>query len=222
MDTKRWMWLEVHVKSPGMMTPAIKNFYVPEAIVDHIPSYKAQLLKKPASINSWVEHTIRDTPTYPRDQETFLGAIRFLVNGFLVPLNTTSTTCDNALGNLVDLYKLGIALSIKFLETALVNHIDELDFEALPHQKFLGFARSYYHSSGVDAQRSSLGLLIKKKLFTLLPYLQRSMTIEEISSENGTLGKQLIAVLLEDRVMNQATAAAAAASGPEANIKMER
>ena len=52
--------------------------------------------------------------------------------------------------------------------------------------------------------------------------IQRSMTIEEISSENGTLGKQLIAVLLEDRVMNQATAAAAAASGPEANIKMER
>lgn len=97
----------------------------------------------------------------------------------------------------------------------MLCHIDNLDFEALPHHKFLDFARRYYNVNGALSQHTTLGHLIKKKLLSLLPHLQRSMTIEEMSSESGILGKQLIAVLLEDRVKNQAEL------GPEASIKME-
>ena len=44
-----------------------------------------------------------------------------------------------------------------------------------------------------------MGRMIKRKLAYFLPLLQESMTVDEISSEVGVLGKQLIAVLLEDR-----------------------
>jgi len=215
MYSKRWVWLEISVNLPGLTAGSWKSFYVPEAILDHVPIYKAQLLRKAAPINSWDEHTIRDTTvSYPAEPVT--AAIRFLVSGFLAPLDTSSTlTCEKTLGSLVELYKLSIKLSIKCLEVALLDHIDALNFEALPHQKFLGFARSYYASGGVDAQHTTLGHLIKKKLSSLLPYLQKSMTIEEMSSESGILGKQLIAVLLERMAKIQA------APGSDARVKIE-
>jgi hypothetical protein len=213
MDTERWVWLEISVSSLAVAA-TWKSFYVPEAIIDHIPSYKDLLLKKAALINSWDEHTIRDS-SVTRPMEPVKGAIRFLVSGFLAPLDTSSTTCDKTLDGLIELYKLSIELSIKCLEVAVLGHIDALNFEALPHQKFLGFARSYYSVNGVGRQNSSMGCLIKKKLSSLLPYLQKSMTIEEMSTETGILGKQLIAVLLERVAKVQA------ASSSDAKVKME-
>lgn len=180
-----------------------KCYYVPEAIIDQIPSYKDQLLKKATAANAWEEHTIRDASGLARPLETVTAVIRFLVSGFLAPLDTSSPTCGKTLDGLVELYKLSIMMSIKCLEVAVLDDINALQFNALPHHVFLVFARSYYALGGVDAQHTTLGHLIKKKLFSLLPHLQKSMTIEDMSTETGILGKQLIAVLLEDRFKGQ-------------------
>lgn len=196
MDSKRWVWLELYILTETRGAFVTKSIYVPEKVIDQIPSYKAQLQRKLALIKDDKEPTILDTTG--RDQESISKAIRFLTNGYLTPLDAASHTCDKSLASLVDLYKLSIDMSITALEYAVLWHIGDLDFQALPRQKFLWFARTYYRA-GADTQHTSLGKLIKKKVASLLPYLQQSMTVEELSSEGGILGKQLIAVLLEDR-----------------------
>lgn len=194
MDSKRWVWLIVNTIS-GTRT-ATKDFYIPEKIIDHIPSYKTKLQDRLAAIEGDGEPTIRDLVR--RDLEPFTKAIRFLASGHLAPLDTSAPTCSQTLDGHVELFKLSRKLSIKCLEDAVLDQIDNLQFRALPHVVFLGFARSYY-IGGADTQHTSLGELIKKKLFSLLPYLQQSMSVGELSSEDGILGKQLMTVLLEDR-----------------------
>jgi hypothetical protein len=225
---ERWVWLEFQVRANNRAGWASKCYYVPEVVIDHIPAFKDQLLEQPAPVNAWEEHTVRDNIAVVRSLETVTAAIRFLVNGILAPLDTASATCGQTLDSLVELYKFSTDLSIKRLEVAVLDHINALNFEALPHQKFLGFARSYYSVNGVESQHTSMGRLIKKKLSSLLPYLQKSMTIEEMSSEGGILGKQLVTVLLEDRLKGQQMAALLndrfrdhAASGSGARVKME-
>lgn len=93
-------------------------------------------------------------------------AIRFLVSGYLRPLDANSSTCKNTLENFINLYQFSAALSIKSLEMAALKHIDTL--EGLTPAIFLAFARSYYRMNGVGAQNAGLGKLIKKKLAAFL------------------------------------------------------
>lgn len=87
----------------------------------------------------------------------------------------------------------------------MLSHIEVVNFEAMALDVVLGFARSYYNGDGADTQNSSLGRLIKTKLSLSLPRVQQSMTAAKISSEEGVMGKQLIAVLFEDRAQHQVT-----------------
>jgi len=218
MNIKRWVWLHIPVpptngwQSRENLPATIKHYYVPEEIIDHIPSYKNQS-QQSYSFNDNVndERIIWDGTA--RDQQAVASAIRFLTSGYLVPLNASSSAYENSLHSLVRLYNLSVALKIAKLETALVSHIDDANFEAIGVNIFRRFARTYYNGDGVDTQNSSLGRLVKKKLSLLLPRLQQSMTAEKISSEEGVLGKQLIAVLFEDRVQHQITLGAVKREG---------
>jgi hypothetical protein len=183
----------------GDPSTTIKHYYVPEEIIDHIPSYKSQSQLLYDNVGD--ERVIQDRT--PRDQQAVTSAIRFLTGGYLTPVNLSPSLCEKSLQGLVQLYNFSVALKIVKLEAAVVNHIDLLNFEAMAVNVFLGFARTYYNGGGADTQHSSLGCFIKKKLVLLLPRLQQFMTAEKISSEEGVLGKQLIAVLFEDRAQNQ-------------------
>lgn len=203
MNIKRWVWLEVPVRACNVRQPAtIKHYYVPEEIIDQIPSYKSQLQHSHYG-NVDGERTIRDTT--PRDPKAVTNAIRFLSSGYLTPVNASTSACEKALQTLVQLYNFSIALKIVKLETAVLSHIEVVNFEAMALDVVLGFARSYYNGDGADTQNSSLGRLIKTKLSLSLPRVQQSMTAAKISSEEGVMGKQLIAVLFEDRAQHQVT-----------------
>jgi hypothetical protein len=198
MDMYHWVWLEIVVLDtvkPSDMAPAIKSIYVPADVVSHIPNYKRQLAEQLDCIEGEEEPAIRDKVA--RDPDIVAKAIRFLSSGYLSPLDAASSTCITNLHNLVMLYKLSRVLSIKRLETAVLIHIDS--FEELTLAVFLSFARSYYSASGVDAQHTSLGDLIKKKLAAFMQPWVDTKTISEITEEGGVLGQQLIEVLLEDR-----------------------
>jgi hypothetical protein len=207
MNIKRWVWLEIpvlpaNVSHYGEKQPTtVKHmYYVPKEILDHIPVYKAQSRGYFAKTDGDV--VARDGTA--RDQQAVTRAIRFLTSGDLpVTLDNSCPDYEKALHDLVQLYNFSIALQIGKLENAVLGRIDNLNFEALTLNIFLGFARSYYNGDGADTQNSSLGRLIKKKLSLSLPRLQKTMTAEKISSEGGVLGKQLIAVLFEDRAQSQ-------------------
>jgi hypothetical protein len=204
MKTERWVWLEVAALPPKKrprVNPSINRHYVPEAIIYHIPSYRAQLAEKLVSINSHDdddEPVIRDDQ--PRDPQIVTKAIRFLVSGHLTPLDASTNDCEKTLDTLVELWYFSSTLTIVSLSQALISHIE--NSTAVTLEIFLAFARRFY-ARFTDVyktvERTSLGQMIKRKLAYFLPLLQESMTVDEISSEVGVLGKQLIAVLLEDR-----------------------
>jgi hypothetical protein len=192
IDMQRWVWLHVRVIDPTKIT---QQYYVPEYVVRHIPTYKRQLDEQLASIKGDKEPVICDLVA--RDTELIGKTIRYLASGYLYPLNAGSSTCKADLDDLVTLYQFSTALSIKRLETAVLHHIDT--FEELPLAIFLAFARSYYKMYGADAQDTSLSELIKRKLAAFLQHMIDTKTKEEIKNEGGILGQQLIEVLLEER-----------------------
>jgi hypothetical protein len=147
VNIKRWVWLEIAVpptngrQNRENPPAATKHYYVPEEIIDHIPSYKSQL-QCAYYRNVDDERIIQDTT--PRDQQAVANAIRSLTSGYLVPLNASSSAaCEKALQSLVQLYNFSVALKIVKLETAVLSHIDAVNFEAMAVNAFLGFARSY-------------------------------------------------------------------------------
>lgn len=192
MNMQRWVWLKVTVT---VGSTSARYYYVPEAIIRYIPSYKGQLDEQLASIKGDNEPVTTDQTA--RDPKTVGKAIRFLTSGYLYPLDATSSTCKDSLDDLVKLYKFSTALSIKRLETAILHHIDI--FEELTLAIFLAFARSYYDANGAEAQDTSLGDLIKKKLAEFLQRMVDLKTVDEIKNEDGILGRQLIEVSLEER-----------------------
>lgn len=193
---QRWVWLNITTTTHTYnLSTRVQQYYVPEDIVQYIPSYKSQLDQQLASIKGDDEPVIQDQTV--RDPNVVGKALRFLASGYLCPLDATSITCKDSLDNLVKLYKFSIALSIKHLETAILRHIDT--FEELSLAIFLAFARNYYNANGAEAQNTSLGYLIKKKLAAFLQHMVDLKTVDVIKNENGILGRQLIEVLLEER-----------------------
>lgn len=181
---ERWVWLEIDVTSDKRPFHTVRRYYVPEHIIGKIPSWKAQLDRRLTAIEGDEEPTIHDEKV--RKLDPINRAIRFLVSGYITPPNAASaTTCKATLKSLVHLYNLSIDLSIEDLELAIIGRIDDLEDEDFPLDVFLDFARAYYDSSGESAQDTSLGQSIKAKLADLLPRLEQSMTIEDISSEGG-------------------------------------
>ena len=181
------------------------RLYVPQDIVQDIPDYKGQLDQQRATLKGDTQPTIRD-PT-PRDSEVVSKAIRFLAN---------SSTCKNTLDDFINLYQLGTALSMKSLQMAVLDCIDT--FEGLTLAIFLAFARSYYRMNGVGAQNAGLGRLIKKKLAASLRCMVDLKAVDEIKTEDGVLGGQLIEVLLEERAIGKAQQKR---PWPDAQIKIE-
>jgi hypothetical protein len=176
------------------------KLYVPQGVLRCVPLYKGQLDQQKAMLKGDTQPTIRD-PT-SRDPEVVSKTIRFLVSGYLFPLDAGSSTCKTSLEDFIKLYQFSTALSIKRLETAVFNHIDT--FEGLTLAIFLAFARGYYSANGAEAQNTSLGELIKKKLAEFLQRMVDLKTVDEIKNEDGVLGRQLIEVLLEERAAGKA------------------
>lgn len=195
MSKQRWVWLEVTLL--GAIDKAVHRYYIPERIVSHIPFYDNQIKEKLESNESDDEPIIRDTT--PRNLKKLSKAIRFLTSGHLTPLNTSTADWDKALDSLVSLWSFGLMLSITGLCAAVISHIEHS--KALSPRVFFTFARRFYAKSpdNSNIKASSIGCMIKRKLTYFMPYLEESMTIDELSSEGGILGKQLIEVLLEDR-----------------------
>ena len=189
------------------------RLYVPQGVLRSVPSYKGQLDQQKATLKGDIQPIIRD-PT-PRDPEVVSKTIRFLVSGYLFPLDASSSTCKDTLEDFIKLYKLSTTLSIKLLETAVLNHIDT--FDGLTLAIFLAFARSYYRTNGAEAQNTSLGELIKKKLAAFSQCMVDLKTVDEIKNEDGVLGRQLIEVLLEERAAGKAQKQ----TWPDAPIKIE-
>jgi hypothetical protein len=208
MNAERWVWLEVAV-SPvtkrSKANPSINRHYIPEKILDYTPSYKAQLKEKLASIEGDDEPVIRDDD--PRDPQVVTKAIRFLVSGYLTPLDASSDDCEKTLDSLMELWYYGWRSSNMHLYLAAVSHIEES--KAITPKAFLAFARRFYDKYAEDygdrIHTTSMGRMIRRKLAFFLPRLQESMTIDEISSEGGVLGKQLMVALLEDRNKKDST-----------------
>lgn len=196
MNTKRWAWLELCEFVPGAKAKgsvAIKCYYVPEDVIAHIPSYKTQLGQQKLFAGD-NESVICDN--VPRDPQAVGRAIRFLVSGYIPPVNPYSGECTHNLHRLVDLYNFSITLAIKCLEDAVLDRLENLRFEALLRDVFFSFARRCYDEG---TRHNSLQQLIKKKMSHLLPHLEQSMTVEQLCSVGGNLGAELMAVLLEDR-----------------------
>jgi hypothetical protein len=212
VNTKRWAWLQLCEFPPGVKADgscAIKSYYVPEDIIAHIPSYETQL--HATIILNDDEAIIRDT--VPRDPQAVSRAIRFLVSGYLPPVDACSGECAYNLHRLVDLYNFSITLSIKCLEVAVLDRLENLRFEALRKEIFFRFARRCYDEG---TRHNSLQQLIKKKLSHLLPHLEQSMTAEQLSSVGGELGTELMVVLLEDRAKMRET------PGPKIKTEVKR
>jgi hypothetical protein len=202
IDYSRCAWLEItEAYNPPVNRPArIVRLYVPEGVLHCIPSYKGPIDQQKATLKGDAQPTIKDTT--PRDPEVVSKAIRFLISGYLFPLDAGSSTCKNTPEDFIKLYQFSTALSIKRLETAVLNHIDT--FEGLTLAIFLAFARGYYKANGAEAQNTSLGELIKKKLAEFLQCMVDLKTVDEIKNEDGVLGRQLIEVLLEERAAGKA------------------
>lgn len=131
MSLQRWVWLKIAVTVNS--STGVRQYYVPEAVVRYIPSYKSQLDEQLASIKGDNEPVIVDQTS--RDPNVVGKAIHFLASGYLYPLNAASSSCKDSLDDLVTLYKFSTALSIKRLETAILHHIDtfaELPLPGLP------------------------------------------------------------------------------------------
>jgi hypothetical protein len=190
------------------------KLYIPQDVFRCIPSYKGQLDQQKAALKGDAQPTIRDQTA--RDPEVVSKAIRFLVSGYLFPFDARSSTCKETLEDFVKLYQFSTALSIKRLETAVLNHIDT--FEGLTLAIFLAFARGYYRANGAEAQNTSLGDLIKRKLAEFLQHMVDLKTVDEIKNEDGVLGRQLIEVLLEERAPGMAQEKR---TWPDAPIKIE-
>ena len=191
IDYSRCAWLEI--KEACDSEKAVR-LYVPQDVLHHITSYKGQLDQENAILKGDAQPVIHDKT--PRDPEVLSKAIRFLVSGYLFPLDASSSTCEDALHDFIKLCQLSIDLSIQRLETAVLRHIDT--FEGLTLAIFLAFARGYYGTKRAE-QNSSLGQLIKKKLAEFLQCMVDLKTVDEIKNENGVLSRQLIEVLLEER-----------------------
>ena len=216
IDYSRCAWLEITEPDnyqTGLSGRTVR-LYVPQDVFQDIPKYKSQLSQQKATLKGDTQPTIRD-PT-PCDPEVVSKTIRFLVSGYLYPLDAKSSTCKNTLEDFINLYQFSTALSIKSLETAVLNHIDT--FEGFTLAIFLAFARSYYRMNGVGAQNTSLGKPIKKKLAAFLQCMVDLKTIDEIKNEDGVLGRQLIEVLPEERAAGKAQQKR---TWPDAPIKIE-
>jgi hypothetical protein len=200
---QRWVWLEV-AAPPADGNPeansVVYRHYVPEGIVREIPGYKDQLDKQLGSIKGGSEPIIRDT--YTRDPQIVSKAIRFLASGYLTPIDNSPNDCQKTLDSLVELYLFGNRSETRRLRKAVLFHIHHS--EALTLEVFLPFARSCYELPWMDPE---LGLwrLLKRKLAEFLPRIQQTVSVNEISSEGGMLGKQLFVVLLEYRAKGQGT-----------------
>jgi hypothetical protein len=134
----------------------------------------------------------------PRNPQVVCKTIRFLASGYLTPLEEVDREGKGTWDDLVELYNFSKALSIKTLEVAMLSEFSKL-LDSLDPAVFLAFARRYYKRNDKD-QNKSLERLIKVKLADFLPRLQQTMSVKAISTEGGVLGRQLIEVLLEDRV----------------------
>ena len=202
IDYSRCAWLEITEASKPTYnyTARTVRLYVPQGVLRYVPSYEGQLNQQKATLKGDTQPTIRD-PT-PRNPEVVSKAIRFLVSGYLFPLDASSNTCKDTLEDLIKLYQFSTTLSIKRLEMAVFNHIDT--FDGLTLAVFLAFARSYYSTNGAQAQNTSLGELIKKKLAAFLQCMVDLKSVDEIKNEDGVLGRQLIEVLLEERAAGKA------------------
>ena len=143
MNIQRWVWLEVAVlpanKKPRG-NPTFNRHYIPEDIVNCIPSYKAKLQLKLAYIKDDDEPVIRDNE--PHDPQVVSKAIRFLASGYLTPLNASTGDWDKTLDSLVELWAFGNSLSIRRVYTEIVHHIEHCT--ALDLKVFLAFARRFY------------------------------------------------------------------------------
>lgn len=219
VNIQHWIWLEV-LAPPTVRHPRATIYnrhYIPRDIVNCIPHYKALSEEKLASIEGHDEPIIRDTVV--RDPQIVTDTIRFLASGHLNPLNASSGDCEEILYGLFELFQFGDTFSIVKLCTAVVEHIDR--FTALPLKVFLAVMRKYYTHYHEDVQNRMLALLIKRKLAEYLPQLQQTMTNEEISSESGILGKQLMMVLLEDRDKKDGASSSKTESKTKTEIKDE-
>jgi hypothetical protein len=204
---ERWAWIEVNVHAMNKLGHTRKCYYVPERVITSIPCYGEQLRVKLASIEGDDEPVIVDE--LKRDQKSLGKAFRFLATGYLAPLDA-SIVPSAALDSLITLYNLSIDLDIGDLEDAVLVCIDDMDYDALPLDVFMEFARCYYADHGEDSHLTDIGELIKSKLSYLLPRLEQSMTVDQLSCEGGMLGMQLMTVLLEERARDRAMAQAKA------------
>lgn len=189
------------------------RLYFPQGVLRSVPSYKGQLEQQKAILKGDIQPIIRDST--PRDPEVVSKAIRFLVSGYLFPLDASSSTCKDTLEDFIKLYKLSTTLSIKVLGISILNHIDT--FDGLTLAIFLAFARIYYRNNGAEAQNTSLVELIKKELAAFLQCMIGLKTVDEIKNEDGVLGRQLIEVLLEERAAGKAQKR----TWPDVPIKIE-
>ena len=210
MNLQRWVWLEVAEPQPQAQydyhyrpPPVVKTFnrhYVPEGIIAQIPTYQTQLKEKLTLIEGDAEPTLRDDVA--RSPELVCKTIRFLASGYLTPVDEGQKESKEIWDSLVELYNFSRALSIDTLELAILKQFTSL-IEALSPAVFLDFARRYYGRNGRSPHDTTLAQLIKIKLAWFLPLLQHTMAVKDISSQDGTLGMQLIEVLLEDRALEE-------------------
>jgi len=216
IDYSRCAWLEITEAYNPQINRAARTvrLYVPQSILHYIPTYKSQSDQQKATLKGDTQPTIRD-PT-PRDPKVVSKAIRCLVSGYLYLLDASSNTYKNTLEDFIQLYQFSAALSIKRLEAEVLNRIDT--FEGLTLAIFLAFARGYYSANGAEAQNTSLGDLIRKKLAEFLQRMVDLKTVDEIKNEDRVLGRQLIEVLLEERAAGKAQQKR---TWPDASIKIE-
>jgi hypothetical protein len=175
-----------------------KPYYVPQRVITSIPLYSEKLILQLLSIDDEDDEPVI-VDEVKRDQKSLGKALRFLATGHLAPLDASSTTTFNTIDKFTVLYDLSINLDIEDLEQAVLGRIDNMDYDAVPLDVFMEFACSYYDDRSEESCLTPLGRLIKRKLSYLLPRLEQTITVDQLSREGGMLGMQLIAVLLEDR-----------------------
>jgi hypothetical protein len=197
------VWLITSTDMPS----TTRHFVVPMKVIREIPSFQLQLDEQLANPEDPYEPpTIHDDVC--REEGIVRKALRFLEHRDIDPLSMipSATSCLSTLHDLVQLYNFSLELSIKRLETGIVEHINE--FEQLSLDVFLQFARRYYEKEGDEARGTSLGALIKKKLARFLQQWIDVKGMVEVSNEGGVLGKQLSEVLLLERAALLASRAA--------------
>lgn len=190
---QRWIWLSIktHVSNKR------DDYYVPESVLRCIPIYAQQIDEKLAVAQDRDDIIISDT-TF-RTRASITETIRFLTTGHLRPLDTAQTVRRDLL-DLLSLYNFSTLLSIKRLELGILAHID--GFHGLGVPLFLAGARFYY---GIGGKReTSLGHVIKKRLWEFLPQMIELKAVDEIKTEGGILAHQLMEVLLEKVIASEA------------------